>query len=98
MGCFLACFEASGNEVEKGVRRLLARVLFVRLPRCNGEFRFVSWRSRTAHSRLRIGSATACQPLLSWNHVVSLPSRLGVFHGPFLICSSFLAGVVHISR
>ena len=40
MGCFLACFEASGNEVEEGVRRLLARVLFFRLPRCNGEFLF----------------------------------------------------------
>ena len=59
-------------------------------------------------------------PTLPWNRVVSLQSRLSVFHGrddhapfflyataalrevwvhdPFLICSSFLAGVVQISR
>ena len=80
MGCFLACFEASGNEVEKGVRRLLARVLFFRLPRCNGEFlfSFLALADGAFAPEAWVGNGV---PTLPWNHVVSLQLRLSVFHG-----------------
>jgi len=68
---------------------------------------------QTVRSRLRLGSATACQPYhaIEWfrcNHgrddhapfflYATAALREVWVHGSFLICSSFLAGVVQISR